>query len=774
MLMRTGIVLRTMRRRAPFRSLVVALTLAVGIAGAVLAASAFHAVVWKPLPFIDPNRLVVIESQIDGVDLGLTEAEFSRVAGFRELLAGAGALRSEAPALYVAPDTTRALDVALISHSLLPTLGVAPLAGRTFAPSDREGDHFVLLSDSVAEQLFGTATGGLGRSIRLDAIEHTVIGIVPRSLRVLQKADVWKTFDLEEVDGPRALTVIGRLDSAVPGETAERALAEALGLTQPSRALVVNPLRRTTERQAAQMRAIAVTIGAVLAVVLINVVTLQLLRAREHSADSRVRAALGASPRQMMEPYIIESVVLVLGGSLAGIAIAVLCGDWLSAVLQRKAGFEGATLRLPLLQTWLTVAPLTLVAMLGIMSFGSRPGARLAHTGTRALRGAGYQSVLAAVQIAVALAVAIAAVAAARHSFALQRTDPGFVASNRWTGELKMASVAEQGDPEAQARILDEVVARLRALGPVVAAGAISSLPLHGFPYTTQVNVDGASGWLPEQAQVRFTSPGYFEAMRIPVLEGTAGWEGTYDVPVAVISRSLAERLWPGAESVVGRIMAAEITGMPTRVLGVVGDVRHTGLAHPAEPALYLSTKQFGSSGDMMLVVAVRDEPGIAGLMRTALHGIPSPIHLGEIRPLGDIVASSIEEERALATFASSAAIGGLLLAALGIMSVSSQSVSARRAEFAIRMTCGATPTGTVGRVAARTSLIVAAGTMAGIALALATRALVPSPAYQALLADPLVSAMAGAAVVITAGIATLPAAITAGRIAPVELLRHA
>jgi putative ABC transport system permease protein len=771
-----GIVLRTMRRRAPVRSVVVALSIGICVTGAVLAGAALYALLWKPLPFPEPERLITVAVRAGGEDLGLTAAEALRIADAGGVFAASGGVRRAAPALFSSPSDVRPLEIARVTPSLFAALGMRAEAGRVFLESDGAGDRLVLLPTHTARALFPGPDAAVGQVIELDRIPHTVVGVVSGALRIVAPADAWLVLDLSSgAGGPRAIDVVARVGRGVPIGVA-RAHAEQIvreERTTDAEVRVV-PLRRGSERLARQMRALALLTACLLAVVLANVVSLQLLRGRESVRDTRVRAALGASPYQLAQPQVIECLVLGAGGSGAGLIAAAWLADGASALLARSASFEAIDLSLPVAGAWVSISLLLSAVLFLVMRVAARPGPALVDAGSRTVPAAAYQQFLASGQIAFAVAATIGALAAVQLSLSLQRADPGFAIAGRWSADIKMASVAEQGDPQVQGRTLDGILARVRALPHVQMAGAISSLPLHGVPYTTGVSVDGAAEWLPEPAQIRFVTPGYFETMRIPRIDGETGWRGPMHAPVAVISERLARQLWPD-QPAVGRYLAAAIVGMPTRVAGVVGDVRHQDLGTPAEPAIYLSTLQFGSVGDMTIVAAGEaDAAAVPGLLRAVARQSPEPVHVGEVRTLDGIVSRSIEEERMLASFGATAALAGLLLAAIGVFTVSAQTVSARMTEFAVRLTCGATSRHLTIDVVRRAVASVAAGIVAGVMLASVLHATVVSRLFPEAASDPALAAYAVALVALVAFAATLPPAFAASRVDPAILIRRA
>ncbi|MGD9904338.1 MAG: ABC transporter permease [Vicinamibacterales bacterium] len=799
--------LRTCRRNRGYAAAVVAVS-ALGVGAATAAFSLADHVLVRPLPFTAPDRLVKLWQ--DQSHRGYSRMELSPGnyddwrRQSRSFAAMAAFSTTSANALTQAGPLR--LDVTLATTSLWETLDARAALGRTFVTADETagGPPPVVLGDGLWRSVFGGRLDVLGETLTLNGTPHVVVGVMPRGFEFPSRTTtLWMPLRFTPADledrGNVFLQAIGRLAPGVTLAQADAeldAIADGLATAFPEAndrtGATVIALRDEVTRQTRLM--LLALAGASMAVVLIacaNLASLLLARGVQRQRELAVRMAMGARPRRIARQVLTESLWLSAGGGLVGVGLAVLAVPRVAALVPTSLPIAAApTADLRMLAV---AAAATLATGLG---FGVAPAWRLARgprsadlrQGGRVFGGASAERMRAAfvvAEVAAAVVLLVTVGLFVRALWQVQEVDPGFdprgVVSARTTLPLpKYAAVARR--EQFYREVLDEV----RAVPGVSNAAFISFLPMVMRGGIWPVVIPGVT--VPEDARhasLRYTTPDYFATMRIPLLGGRtlAPTDSGESTPVAVVSRSFADRYWPG-ENPIGRqftmgTSANDRGAIGDRtIVGVVGDVRVRGLERESEPQVYLPSSQvpddaivFYAPKDLVVRTA-GDAASVLAAVRRAVTRADPEQPISDARLLTDVVARETASRTAQVQALGSFALVAVVLASLGIHGLLAFVVASRTQEIGVRMAFGARPAAVMALVLGRTALLAGIGVAVGLAVAFAV-----SRSVQALLAgvdpaDAPTFAAAAALAFVVALVASVVPARHAMRIDPLAAIR--
>lgn len=748
-------------RRSPGFTIAAVLTLGVAIGATTAIFSVVHGVLIRPLPFPDPDRLVRVtlrtlpQAGVDDVEMPFAELGYFHFAAYSRAFSTFGgvsvfagtngndewALTGEGP--------PHPLVVARMTASAFDTLGVRPLHGRLPAAAEDlpGGGRVVVLSNGLWRSRFASDPGVVGRQVQVNGTAWDVIGVMPDTFSFpSHDIDVWIPFQLDPASKNTSRPSIGAVARLAPGATIESATADAERLIARFAEIGYSPYwtrdvftgqahvgTLKDELAGDARRPLLVLFGTMAFVLLIacsNVANLFQLRAEARALDAAVRVALGSGRRRLVQHVLTEGVVIGLFGGAGGILLAYSGLRALVAVAPASIprlediGINGTVLAFTV---GLSIAAGLLLALVPALRAGSRGVLGVLHGRSGAL-GRERQWIrggLVIAQVALALALFVGSALMVRSFAGLRAIDPGFDSSRVLTFRVSPAST-RHANSESVARFYDSLLENLRVLPGVAAAGAAAFLPMTGgigglggpFLGTEIEEFPTAEGTSPRTFVFRRATPGYFEAMRIPVIEGRTFTAVDHQRRLGslIISKSIKDMYWPNGSALGKRLTVA---GAPGRVVGVVGDVHDTGLDTPAEPVVYKPLLDEKGGGVRSMALTIRtagDELEMVPAVRRVIEALDPDLPLSDLQALRSVVGDSINRTSFMMAMLVLAAGIALFLGAVGIYGVMAYGVSQRRGEIGVRQALGA-DRGSVLRLILREGLLMTgAGILCGLA----------------------------------------------------------
>ncbi len=800
---------RTLTRQPSF-SLVALLTLALGIGANTAIFSIVNTVLLRPLPYREPDRVVLLWSHwTNWAKTWVSEpelADYQRQARSLEHVAG---FTSASFNLTGGPGSEPLRVVgAQVQAAMFDALGAQPIAGRVFsADEDRPGRaRVVVLAEGLWRSRFGSDPSAVGRTIELDAVPYTVVGVLPSALRIpldyasRAPAQLWVPLALGPADpqerGNHGLNALARLK---PGVSLAQAQAEIDTITRgflqqyPANyddkfglTLVPAPLEVSGEIRPALLM-LLLAVGAVLLIACANVANLLLARAESRHKEIAVRVALGAGRARIVGQLLTESMLLSLAGGLAGAALAYALTQWLVALdpLKIPRAHEIA-LDARVLAFAAAVSVLT-----GILA-GVAPALQLSRTDLQpALKEGGRDSrggsgrlrrVLVTSQIAASVVLVAAAMLLARSFARLLEVDAGFNAERVLTLRTSLPE-ATYADSASMVRAYREIGRRLRESPGVVAAGAITGLPLASTRGDWGIRVEGRPTDPRENlaADWQVATPGYFEALGTPLRAGRTFTDAdtASSLGVIIVNETMAAKFWPGA-SPVGRRMAMGSNDRWLTVVGVVADIHHRGLDAVPRPEMYRPHAQFrygdaaapAVSTMTWAVRTVGDPRAAVGHARAAIREVDARLGISDVATLEQVVADSTSDRRLNMLLFVLLGTLALALATVGVYGVVAYSVSQRTHEIGVRMAIGARPRDVVRLMLDEGGRLAIAGVAAGSIAALLGARLIRGLLFNVSATDPMTFVAVPLGLLAVALLASYIPARRATRVDPVIALR--
>lgn len=792
--------MRSIRRSAAF-SLVVGTTLALGIAATTIVFSIVDGVVLNPFPFPDPDRLVGVGTMYPrlGPRVGFFEnmspAEYIDVAeGSRTLERVVAWDMGNRQVTF--GEVTENLFSAFWWGDAFATLGVRPVAGRGFTVEEIErGDRVAILSYRVWQSRFGGEPSLVGGTILMNGEPYTVVGIMPPRTSIYG-TDLWLPMGVSPAVFPRnrrQFQVLGRMAAGVSLAAVNSELAAIAGRVEAAhgaefeeyegwamRAETWNDINVRNLRPAGM-----ILVGAVAFVLLLvcaNVASLLLARGAARRRELAVRAALGAGRGRMVGQVLTESVELALFAGVVGVALG-----WLGVGIVSDA-IASLGLRIPgeVAVNGRVLGVSAAVSVAAGLAFGAMPAVHAVRSAPqRSLQAdspllAGSRSRLRLQRVFVGIEVALALVLLAGSgllvsSFVkLGRVEPGFEPANVLTMRLTLAW--QRYDRTAIEPFFQELRERVGAIAGVSDVATTSQFAPLVFS-RNQFVIEGAVSTAESALPVAYTtvaSPGYFDALRIPLSRGRAFTEADRaGTPlVAVINEAAAQRYFPGQQALGRRIRL--LNGDWIEIVGVVGSTRNVGLERDPEPELFASTlQQSGLSNQMFLVVRTEGSPrSVLPAIREAVHSLDpeQPVYL--VRTLEEAISGTQTPRRVSMAALTAFGVFALLLAAVGIYAVVAYAASQRTREIGVRMALGA-ESAQVRRLVVRQALVpVGIGVVIGMVAAAGFGRVMSSLLFGVSGNDPVALGSAGLLLSAAAALASYLPALRASGLDPVTALR--
>jgi predicted permease len=800
---------RAIRRllQSPGHSLVILLTLSLGIGATTTVFSVVDAVILRPLPYNHPDQLAEAEevgrhgyepsdiSYPDFFDMRSQNHSFSHLVSYH---GKSVTLTSSNQAIH--------LDGEVVSWDILPVLGIEPELGRGFRPEEeREGSRVVLISHSLWESQFAGDPSVLGQSIGMDNDRFAIIGVMPASFRfplAEPQNAFWTTLavDNDPANSQSAvnsrsthfLGVIGRLN---PGSS----LALA---TQDLKAIAANlakqyPMTNSGQTSARVQSELAIVLGdtrtllfivfgAVVLLLLIacgNVANLMLVRVREREREIAIRSALGAGRRRILQESLVESVLLGLSGGVAGCALAFVSTPVaLSLIGDSMPRSQDAKVNLAVL----TFAALT--SMASAIFFGVVPAMRASRVdpismlkdggGSGSYRRDWLRSGVVVGQIALSILLTAGAGLLAMSFFKLLHAPDGFNPDHLL---VYLFNLPDQQYHDKIPQFYQEYFEKLRALPGVESAGGARVVPMTAGDLYTAFD-DPLRPSAPAQhvrAELTPVSTGFFEAMQVPVLEGRDFTEAD-DVrsrPVMIVNHAFAQQFLAG-ENPIGKLLRPhEANGAeapPLReIVGVVADVRHGATQHEMPAVMYLPTNQLPSWCCYYSVVRTSVdplslEPAVRHLVATLDRNIP----VTEVRTMPDLIGMQLTKPRFAIQLMGSFAVLAMIMTVVGLYGVMLYSVSRRTREIGIRLALGAQRNRVLLMVLRESGTLLLSGTAIGLVATFVSTSVLQSMLYKTGTRNPFVLAAVSIVEVLIGMIAAFIPALRAASVQPVTALR--
>jgi putative ABC transport system permease protein len=800
--------LRQLAKNPGFAAVAV-LTLALGVAANTVIFTVMNATILKPLPFPEPNRLVFVWETFDkSGDTNIISApnywDFARQNHVFENIAifdSAGRGYNLAPTGESRePEQVSGLRV---SSTFFPVLGANPILGRNFMPEEEElgRSHVVILSYGLWKRRYGADRGIVGKPIRIDGEDFTVIGVMPPNFRWQfwsGSRQLWVPVGYTQTDKGRndnSFLCIARMKQGVTITQARADMASigtALSRQYPKE---LTNMSATVESMAdaemggvrTMMLTLFAAVGFILLIACVNVANLLLARGAVRQKEFALRRALGAAGIRIVRQVLTESVLLALLGGGIGLALAAWSATALPSVL--PAEFQMLPMRsldaLPPDRRVFSFA-LLISCLTGIL-FGLIPafhtlrgdftqplkeGGRGAGTGRSRLRHA-----LVASEVALALVVLCGAGLMIASLSRLLGVDPGFDPNHVITMQMSLPQeIIYNGPPDHPqfCRAMDEHVSSIPG---VVAVGAVAHLPMMGNAgrsFLIEGRPDPGTGNRPG-ASYSVACPNYFRALGIPLLEGRefTQQDSLGAQNVIVINQSMAHKYWPKEDPVGKAIHLGDLSGTRLTIVGVAGNIHQTGLDNEARPQFF---RPYPQAGWPVMSVVVRTAAAPAfylPALKNALGEVEPDRPVSGVALMRDIVEDSVGSRRFPAMLLLGFSVLALALAAVGIVGVVSYSVAQRTREIGIRIALGARKADVLKLILSGSMAWVFLGIAIGIAASLGLTRLLGTLLYGVQPGNPLVLGTVSLILAAVALLASYVPARRAARVDPMVALRY-
>jgi putative ABC transport system permease protein len=773
----------------PTFTAVVLLTIALGIGANTAIFSVVNAVLLRPLPYPNAERLVRVargSSWLDMRDWASQARTVDAVAGYRVQLFD-----------YDTGDGAERIDGALVTGRLFELLGASALMGRPIddrdeAPGTR---HMVVVSERFWRTRLGADPRVVGRRLPFNGAQYEVIGVAAGAFQLPgTPADVFAPMYAEasqEADARSAHTMIGLLRlkplTTVPSAQADMdGVASRLAATYPQtnrgiRYRLVPLAQSLVGNMRSALFILVATVGFVLLIACVNVASLLIARAAARRSELAVRAALGAGRWRLARQLLVESLVLALSGGALGLVI----GWLLTRAVVALAPASLSRLDAVSLDDRVLLFTLAISIATGLV-FGVLPswiaGRGALADAIRAARGGSsrrrLRSALLVVEFALALVLVSSAGVLLRSFHALTAQPLGFAADHLLTGNIKFGG-GPYRDIAARTRFFDRLGERLAATAGVTAVGFVTELPIGGSPLMHNLSFQGRSFAVGAEPEVfyRGVSAGYFGALGLPIVSGrafTAADTATSPL-VAVANESFARTYYPGQDVIGQHVRWTSGTADWTTIVGLVPDVRGVSLDQAEVPALYVPYAQERNWWRMWMDVVVRttsDPASVTGELRRAVASVDRNVPIARVRTMDEVVRASLGDERFSLFLVGAFAAVALLLAAAGTYGVMAYLVEQRFRELGIRLAIGARPSD-VMRLVLRDGVVLACvGCAAGLGLWWWASRWLQTLLFAVSPADPVTLALSAGVLIAVTLLACYAPARRASRVDPVLVLR--
>ena len=786
-----------MMRRTPLFTAAVVLTVTLAIAANTTIFSVVNAVMLRPLPFKDPERLVQVAEKSDKLNLPSFGSSVLNFLSWREQAQSFEALAAIASNNYTLTGAgePEQLSGNRISPVLTRVLGIPPLVGRDFTDDEEKPSAapVAMIGEGLWKRRFGSDSAIIGRTIILNGAPTTVVGVAPAALNLISGGDVYTPLTIDpakEIRLNHTVFTVGRLKAGISVAQAQAEMnniSVRLGQEYPEiRDWAIRLITIFDTFVSAELKrgllVLLWAVGFVLLIACANIANLLLARAATRQNEMAVRTAIGASRSRLVRQLLVESVMLSFAGGVPGLLGAV----W--AVRTINYALPPNTLPVPVeidaTVFWFALAATIVTGLL----FGIAPAWRTANAdlnaviksggrGTATRMSARLRNALAAAELALATVLLIGAGLFLQSLANLERVRLGFSPHGVITFQLAPPTAKYPLNTKAP-QLYRAVLDSLQSIPGVRAASVSSGIPFGAGNYTTHPMITTDQSVLPHDAAVpidwRIVSPGYFKSMGIPLLHGRdfTDADGPTALPVMIISQATAKKFWGDADAIGHTLRRSAKPDTAFTIVGVVGDVRSTALTQES-PALYypMAARVWPL---MDIVVRTDASPELSLLaIRQKVHELDAELALANVRTMDQWLSNSAAQPRLNATLLAIFAAVALVIASIGIYGVIAYSVNQRTGEIGVRMALGATPRGVLRLIVSEGMKVALIGIGTGLLGGLVLGRAVSSLVFGVPVRDPLTfTGVALALASVTLAASTIPA-IRASRVDPIVALRY-
>jgi putative ABC transport system permease protein len=795
-----------MLMRSPMFTIVAVLSLAIGIGANSAIFSVVLAVLLRPLPYPEPERLVaVVQVNEDKVPLNASFTKFTQVKEQSKTLSEVAAYFSLTMSLAT-KNEAEPVSAARASRDLFAILGAAPVLGRSFSAEEDQpgGADVVVISNGFWHSHFGADPQLLGKAVTLDGKSMTVVGILPPAFKfpmLFPEPDVWlprvfeTTFVKPELvhSGASYLAHLARMRQ---GESPARVQAELDTINarykqefpnfadasrftlevQPIDEALVGALRPS-------LLLLQAAVGFVLLIACANVANMLLVRATTRQKEIAIRQALGATRAQLIRHLLTESVVLSLAGDVLGLALA-------AALLPIVRSISPGTI--PRLEQTSLNVPVLLFSLglcaIAVFVFGLVPALQVSRGNLRSTleeggRGSSdgarqnrLRSVLVVAEVAVALILMTGSGLLTKSFVRTLGVDPGFESKNVMIFPITLPA-GHYPRPEQQSDFFRRLVEAVKNLPEVQAAAVTTYLPLAGstrFVFFCPEGLACQGLGKDPVITVRQVTPDYFKTMRTSLLQGRvfSDQDTATGQRVVIVNQAVANHYWPN-QNALGKHLANSRDRIPRVVVGVAANVKYNNLTAPISEEMYLPLTQNPGAAATLVVRSQSDSQLLVAAVRRALGQIDASLAIGGIQSLDETVSSSLAQPRLLMQFVGAFAILALLLSTVGIYAVMGYAVSRRRQEIGIRMALGARRVDILGLVLRHGMGLILIGVACGALASFGLTRLLAGLLFDIRATDPLAFSGAAFLLAATALLACYLPARKASRLDPMLVLRN-
>jgi putative ABC transport system permease protein len=789
-------------RKSPGFTAVAVLALALGIASTTAIFSVVDVVLLHPLPYPESDRIVsVAETARSSGELRFdsSPANYLDWAAQNHVFAVMAAARAWQCNLADG-DRPERIRATMTTSSFFSLFGGRPLLGRSFLADDEQSgrDHVVVLSHGLWKRRYGANRDLIGQNITLDSQPYTVIGVMPPNFSPDEYGELWvpspwgvPTHPLSPSQDPRPMRDRNYLDvwaRLKPGFTLQQASTEMNAIAgrlekqyPDANDDVGVGLVRMQDSLVGDIRPVLIVLLAAVAFVLLigcaNVANLLLARATMRAREISIRAAMGASRMRLIRQLLTESILLALCGGTLGVLLAAWAVPPLLTLSPPDiSSFNDIGLNREVLGFSVVLSVLSGI-LFGLAPAWQASGACLNESLREGERGSSggrgrIRSALVISEVGLSLVLLIGAGLLVKSFSRLMHVDPGFDPEHVLVFSVGLPSSA---DPAQQDAFYKQVVDRLQVLPGVQSAGAVSRLPLAGGNSSRSFTIPG-SDRKDYLADIRVSTPDYFHSMGIPLIQGRnfTGHDDEAAAHVAVVNQAFAQKFLSGQDPMGQSIANFGPMSDKLQIVGVIGNVRHTGLESSPRPEIYLAFGQAHWPSAFMVVRTQFSDPTVlTSDAQNAVWSVDKNVPLDKVRTMEQVIADSALRRKFTMLLLTIFAGLAMLLAAIGLYGVMAYSVSQRTREIGIRMALGAQRHDVLQLVVKQGMSLAGIGVLVGIAVSLGLTRLIAGLLYGVSATDPLTFALVALCLATVALLANYVPARRAAKVDPMVALRY-